>query len=621
MKERITKVLPFAAIPILLYFSTQLYYFISNSDFKKKPYIPTHILGIFIITLIFIFLVSLIKSIRKTTIILCTFLLVLMIINQIKIGYSQDPVMFSDILMLNDVGSLLDITGSTMTGMLLSMIIPTLIYTGVLVLVIYLSGRTNTDYLTKKIRIIMGVISFALLFVIYYPNNTTTEFMKNYVFDKVTSKDNNHTTTNIAYYQKHGFISGMYGLMLNNRFIEPETYAALSDNLDTIMSDECNSYIDSIPDKDWGNPNIIIIFSESFYDISKIDELKFDVSPTSNFNSLKEKGIYAEMISPSFGGISANVEYEILTGSNIGFFSEGYIPYMQLLNNSSYESAPYFTHVLEDNGYTTQITSTWNDKLFNCGKVYEYMGIDQTKYATDFADDVDKKGKRISEKAVVDEIIDSLESKEKDERIFHMSLTAQTHMPYYLNRYDESEYDVHITDSPLSDSLNEEIQCYAQGVYDADKELYRLYNYIQSFDEPVIIIFYGDHLPYLNNSDGEDAYNELEYFNTDDDLTNTFRKYNTQLLITGNFDLGKDDVNYIGPDLVMPYVISHCSFGAEHPYANYLASTAKTLSAFNCFVAVDDEGNLYYPDDLSDPLKKVYDIRECINWREYINRK
>ncbi len=529
--------------------------------------------------------------------------------------------MFSDILMLNDVGSLLDITGSTMTGMLLSMIIPTLIYTGVLVLVIYLSGRTNTDYLTKKIRIIMGVISFALLFVIYYPNNTTTEFMKNYVFDKVTSKDNNHTTTNIAYYQKHGFISGMYGLMLNNRFIEPETYAALSDNLDTIMSDEGNSYIDSIPDKDWGNPNIIMIFSESFYDISKIDELKFDVSPTSNFNSLKEKGIYAEMISPSFGGISANVEYEILTGSNIGFFSEGYIPYMQLLNNSSYESAPYFTHVLEDNGYTTQITSTWNDKLFNCGKVYEYMGIDQTKYATDFADDVDKKGKRISEKAVVDEIIDSLESKEKDERIFHMSLTAQTHMPYYLNRYDESEYDVHITDSPLSDSLNEEIQCYAQGVYDADKELYRLYNYIQSFDEPVIIIFYGDHLPYLNNSDGEDAYNELEYFNTDDDLTNTFRKYNTQLLITGNFDLGKDDVNYIGPDLVMPYVISHCSFGAEHPYANYLASTAKTLSAFNCFVAVDDEGNLYYPDDLSDPLKKVYDIRECINWREYINRK
>lgn len=619
--RRLLKLLIFIIIPILLYASIQLFYYLCNSGFKKRPYFFSHALGIIILILAFTLITSLVKTTKRSTIILSVIIFLFMVIQQIKIGYSQDPILFSDILFLADTSSLLEITGSTLVEMITSLIPYSLLLLALLVVICIFSYIFEIKLNRVPLRITFGIFGFAVLFIIYFPNDYVTAFMQDTFFDSVTSDKNNHTTTNIAYYQKNGVIAGMYGLLLSNRFIEPDSYQKYSDKLDEIMKTDGDSYSEYLDENfsNWGQPNIIMIFSESFWDIDKLDEIEFDTAVTSNLHSLKEKGIYAEMISPSFGGISANVEYEILTGSNLGFFSEGYIPYMQLINNSNYYDAPYVSTVLKSNGYTTKIASTWSDTLFNCARAYEYMKIDETMFNSDFVNP-DKKGGRISEAAVVDNIINDLENKEKGQKIFHMSLTAQTHMPYYIDRYEEDDYDVHITKSNLPDELNEMIQCYAQGVYDADKELGRLYEYIQNYDEPTIIIFYGDHLPYLQTNSGENAYSMLEYFNTDDYLTNFFRKYNTQLLITGNFDLGADDIDYIGPDLVMPYVLGRCDLENESDYYNYLNSTVHKLPAFNCFVAVDNVGNLYNPDELDGQMKEVYEIRKCINWREYTNR-
>lgn len=609
----------FLYIPTLLYLSTQLYYFLLNQDFKKMIYLPTHLFGLTILITVFLLTTCILGNTKITTNVLSIILLIFMIINQLKISYAQDPVMFSDIFFLQDTQSILDITGSTMAIMLIQLIPWTLVYIIALICINFVSFKTRFNICTYKKRVLFLIPCIIYLFVIYFPNDNVTVFMQNKVFDKVTNAKNNQTTTNIAYYQKHGIISGMYGLLLSNRFIEPKNYKSLVNNLDNIMESNSTKYTDYVNKNctSWGTPNIIMIFSESFWDLDKLDEVSFDKPITSNLHKLMNTGIYAEMISPTFGGISANIEYQVLTGSNLSFFCEGYIPYMQLLTNSNYNNAPYVSNVLKSNNYKTQLTSTWKSTLYNCSRAYDYMDIDVTKYDIDF-DNPTKKGGRISEKAVVDEIIDALESKDDNTKLFHMDLTAQTHMPYYKERYKDEEYDIKITSSPLSSTENEMLLCYAQGVYDADKQLGRLYDYIQDYDEPTIIVFYGDHLPYLNNSSGEDIYNDLEYFNTDNYLLNYFRKYNTQLLITGNFDLGEDDINYIGPDLIMPYIFSRCDLKHPSTYYNYLASTIETLPAINYFVAVDQNGNLYSPQDLPKNMNSVYNIRQCINWREFI---
>ena len=63
---------------------------------------------------------------------------------------------------------------------------------------------------------------------------------------------------------------------------------------------------------------------------------------------------------------------------------------------------------------------------------------------------------------------------------------------------------------------------YSQSCYNADMQLGRMYDYIQNFDEPTILVFYGDHLPYLpDTKTKEDIINYLSYFNTDDELLNS----------------------------------------------------------------------------------------------------
>ena len=144
-------------------------------------------------------------------------------------------------------------------------------------------------------------------------------------FFNIEGRQDSYATTNMGYYFKFGFLSGIYGQHIENRLEEPEGYSSeeLIDVLDNVdlSGEDVGGF---------GKPNIIMIFSESFWDIDYLEEVKFDKTVAPNFNRLKKEGKLINMISPSYGGISANVEYEMLTSGSIKFFTRGYIPYMRL---------------------------------------------------------------------------------------------------------------------------------------------------------------------------------------------------------------------------------------------------------------------------------------------------
>ena len=56
----------------------------------------------------------------------------------------------------------------------------------------------------------------------------------------------------------------------------------------------------------------------------------------------------------------------------------------------------------------------------------------------------------------------------------------------------------------------------AQGIYDADKNVRNaLSKKYCELDTPTIIVFFGDHLPYLINKKGENILFKSSYFNTE----------------------------------------------------------------------------------------------------------
>lgn len=608
INNQIKKDLIYYTLPIIFNFLLNLFFIGINYKFWI-PLLEVKgvIIEIIITYTISMFILGICGKLKTSITTLGILILTLSIINQIKYSFTQEPVVLSDILFLNDTGEIMQIVQGELWNTLKLFIIPVIIEIIIFCILIKIGRKTSkeTKIVNVKTKIILISVSLVIILILFLPIQLVNRFLKSKIFDVNNQKN---FTTISEYYLTYGVIGGMYGQVLENRIIEPEDYDEEVINKELLNTEENKQ-------KTLGMPNIIVVFSESFWDIDQLDEVEFNTKVTSNFNELKNKGLFFNMITPSYGGISANVEYEFLTGSNTVFFNHSYIPYMQLYRNNTYYNKPSIINELKNNGYKTKIVTCASPQLFNCGRVYRYLQVDNVEFITD-VDEKNIKGQYVSDEYVTDKIIEEFNNKDKNEKIFYMTLTMQAHMPYPNNKY--SNYDVWVTNSNFSSEVNDTLTSYAQGIYDADKQLGKLYEYIQNLDEPTIIVFYGDHLPYLYTGK-TNTIEMLKYFNTSDETLNNYRKYNTQSLIVANFDLNADKENtkYLGPDLLNAYILNNMDIKISN-YYKWLYESRKTIGATNFLVTVDNNGNLYDTYKLSGKYKKIYNLRKNIEYKLFV---
>ncbi len=568
------------------------------------------IIEIIIIYSIVFFIWGLVKKWSNTITIVGSLLLLLSIVNQVKFSFTEEPVVFSDLLFLSDTGEIMGIVQGELWNTIKQFIVPVIIEIIIFVTIIVFVRKISRDIISGNLicRATLSITFALVLILLFLPIQKINDFIESKIYTIETRSDYNRITTNEDYYYYYGLVGGLYGNLLENRILEPEYY-------DEEIIDEALKSSKENTEKSLGKPNIIVVFSESFWDVDQLDEVEYNMQVTPNFNALKNEGLFFNMITPSYGGISANVEYEFLTGSNIMFFNYSYIPYMQLYKNSTYYGRPSMINELKKNGYRTHIATCASPKLFSCGRFYKYLQVDDLEFISE-VDDQYKKGLYVSDEYITDKIIDVFNKKEKDERLFYMTLTMQAHMPYSKDKYDN--YDVWITRSELSDEDNDILTSYAQGIYDADKQLGRLYEYIKTLEEPTIIVFYGDHLPFLNNSQGS-TIDVLKYFNTDDEKLNIYRQYNTQGLVLANFEFNKNEesTSYLGPDLLGAYLLNNMDIQISD-YYKWLYETRKTIGAANYWVTVDNDGNLYNTYELEGKYKDLYTLRKNIEYKLFV---
>ena len=603
-----SKIHALVTVPFLLFLVFQCYYMLCNITYARIICIQGLFFSFLLFWGIYMFVFGCMNNVYRTTVLLSAALVLFGIVNQLKIAYSDTPVFLSDFFFLNSAGTFMDILKGTIMGIILKYLVIIVAFLTGIVYICKFAKNRNEFSIRKRFRAFYIILPILFMVIISVPNKNISHFMLK-TFFSIDERQDNYATTNMGYYFKFGVFGGLYGQNLESRLEEPDGYdpSELEQLVEESGKKKRNSH-------KFGKPNIVMIFSESFWNIDDMKEVRFDQPVASNFEQLKQKGILVDMISPSYGGISSNVEYEMLTGSSIKFFSSGYIPYMQLYIDDKYIKAPSVIQELKRNGYKTHITSTWESSLFNCKSVYEYFGVDVTEYKEDLKDSY-KKGGRISDAYVAERLIQELKEKPKDEKLFTMILTAQAHMPFNFDKYED--YDISIVDSKLDPEEEDTIRSYAQGVYDADKQLKEVYDFIQTYEEPTILIFYGDHLPYLKNEKGEDITKKLEYFNTGDSTEDLYRKYHTQCLILANYDIGEDDIDYMGPDLVMDYLLNNMDLEVS-PYYQWLYTTIDKLPASNLYVSVDKNGNKYKTSKLTGTMKDTFDLRRKMNWKYFV---
>lgn len=558
---------------------------------------------------IYAILVSLTKKNTRAIQILCIMAFVLLLINQIKIIYTGQPIYFSDINFLGQVSGLATMLSSTILFMILQYLFGFVILAVIFIMIMKWAKKHDFEFSNKKARIMVFATSIIIIVILFHPIGKTKDLYLKLFFDVDRYTDYNSYTNDFSYYLQHTLLSGMYGVMLNNTFTEPQDYNRQEIENIIQKSDDIEK------NQNLGKPNIILVFSEAFWDIEQLEEITFDKPVTSNFNRLKQEGQYIELLSCAYGGMSENVAFELLTGGSLNYFTKGYIPVMSLYKRENSMNIPSMVKELKNNHYYSKIV--FGKDYYGSRNAFQKMGFDEYLELQQTTDNT--KGEGISDEYMTDLIIQEFESKPKDKPIFYMAETIQNHMPYTKDKYEN--YDIQIENSNLGEETNETLHSYAQGIYDADKQLNRLYEYIKQYKEPTILIFLGDHLPYLYTKKGENAIEYLEFFNTSDELQNVYRRYNTQALVLANYNIKQKEMPPIlSNDLLLTYIINNMDIEISN-YYKWQYSTIQGLPAYNPYLGIDKDGNKYFIKDLTNQMKAIYLYREKIQYKFFIEAK
>ena len=248
-----------------------------------------------------------------------------------------------------------------------------------------------------------------------------------------------------------------------------------------------NREIQQSPAGDPKEPVSLIIFmSESFSDFRGVPFVTSE-NPYENFQRLAAQYPSFRVVSPTFGGNTSVVEFEALTGFSYALLPSGSVPFDHYIHRP----VPSLASILHEKGYRSIAVHPYHKWFWSRATAYEHLGFDQFLAIDDF-EDPEFRGPYVSDKSLVDKIIEVFEA-EKGPLFVH-AVSMQNHLPYDHDGYTEDMIGVA---GEMAEGLRRSLSIYLTGIRDADRELARLLQYLEKRKEPVICLFFGDHQPSL----------------------------------------------------------------------------------------------------------------------------
>lgn len=322
-------------------------------------------------------------------------------------------------------------------------------------------------------------------------------------------------------------------------------------------------------------PDIVMVMSESFWDPALLPGVTLSPDPLAATRKVRSGSVH----SPEFGGMTANAEFEALTGFSNAFLPYGSIPYQQYVRGE----VPSLASFLRDEGYATLAVHPFAGWFWNRAHVYEAFGF-ETFLAEESLPGLAKRGPLASDEALTEEIIARVEATEEPAFLFAVSL--QGHGPYEPNRYEGARIEV---EAGVSEWARGSIGTYAEGIADADRGLARLIEWAGSRERPTIVVFFGDHLPPLGPVYVETGFMPTLVAPRKGDAGFMAKVRETPLVIWSNRDGTVGDLGSISPALLPYYLLG--AAGIDHPYyTGFLGTVAERHRVIDRHMLVDAGG-------------------------------
>lgn len=242
-------------------------------------------------------------------------------------------------------------------------------------------------------------------------------------------------------------------------------------------------------------PNIIFLQLESFFDVKYIENFSCTEDPVPFFTYLKEQYPSGFLEVPSIGAGTANTEFECITGMNLDFFGPGEYPYKTILKERTCESMAY---ILKGLGYTTSAMHNNDGTFYGRNEVFSNLGFDRFVSVEYMAKAEVNELNWAKDRVLVEQIMKVLKATEETDYIY--TISVQGHGAYPEEPMQaEKQMDIELPEE-LSEYYYQYLY-YVHQLKEMDAFLKELVLNLSAWQEDVVLVLYGDHLPSLGLSD------------------------------------------------------------------------------------------------------------------------
>ena len=483
------------ALAILFWsvFLTGITYLITTSQILRVGWrilqAPTmlfwNILPVLLLILLLFFLTGkLFFSVSGTAVLFLFFA----VVDRVKVIMRQEPLLPTDLTLVKETVAILK-TFPAYQLVLIGLML--LAFAALLVLSFIKSGKTAVSPIPRVIGLVLVIACAFGANQFIYADKTR--------YDAYPTVDNPYFQVN--QYNTKGMIYSFLHQYNITKMTAPEGYNA------TYFAELEETQWNAPEEKEY--PHIIMIMGEAFSDMSENEHLDFSGyrDPLQNFKAISnsENAYSGHIVVPNFGGGTSNTEYDVLTGCATRYLDNPLPSYNFI--HGDFDGMP---RQLSKLGYETQSIHPGYAWFYNRQNVYPDLGFETCYFLEDSFDlETQGYGGYINEVVTMDKIIDTLDThiKEKDSPLFSFTVTIQNHGPY------EKHYGTlppnFSTDVSLDENQTDLLTQYFAGIIDADEQIGRLKAYAEHSEEPIVLVYFGDHLPGFSN--GMEFFDLLDY--------------------------------------------------------------------------------------------------------------
>lgn len=520
-------------------------------------YIP-----IFLIMLLFLFTF---KKIDSSFLITSFIILLLGIANQTKVLYRDDVVKFEDLTLLKEA--------SIMSTKYDIVIKKYTILAIILIVIIFILLKRFISKLNLKFKKQIPLVLLTSLLMIFSYNIL---YCSDNIYNKIGDISLINRWIGTRQYQTRGLVYSFVNSINDYSYDKPDDYNELE--MKSILDNY--DYEDIPSDK---KVNIISIMLEAYNDFSKYDSIEFNYDIYEPLHEIEDNSLHGNLVTKIFGGGTINTERNFLTG---------YYDFPSFRNKTN-----SYVWYFKEQGYTTEAYHPIYGSFYNRITADYNLGFDNYYYYENKFSSIQESF--VDDNTFFDYIIEGYENNKKTNKpYFNFSVTYQNHGPYNSEVYEDKIY--YINNKNYNIETYNTISEYFSGIKKTNDAFSKLVKYFDNEDEPIIIIFFGDHNPYL----GETGYDELGINLDLSSVEGFLNYYETPYVIHANESAKKmfnktfvGKSNDISPIFLMNELFDYFELGGNS-YMKYMSSLKKNVDVITEYFYKEDNNYILKEDSI-----------------------